>query len=141
MNRIIKKVELEGQIADLKSDIFSLQISTQHLKKNIDKKNRVLLFMKNSPYIRATKKETSVAFVPYANLHKVAIGAPVFSCYLDMLLCYKSGHVLEIYHAEEYSKHPIFKSDVKGQLIAINFDSIADSQKKLLFINSKPLLI
>lgn len=141
MNKVIKKVELEGHIAELKSDIFSLHISTKQLKNNIEKKLRVLRFMKNSPYILATKKETTVAFIPYANVHKVTIGSPVFSCHLDMLFCYKSGHISGIYTAEEYSKHPIFKSDVKGQFIAIHFNSAADAQKKLLFIHSKPLLI
>ena len=141
MNKVIKKVELEGQLAELNSDIFSLQISTQQLKKNIDKKKHVLQFMKNSPYILATKKETTVAFVPYVNLHTVTIGAPVFSCYLDMIFCYKSGYISGVYNAEEYSKHPIFKSDVKGQFIAIHFNSATDGQKKLLFINSKPLFI
>lgn len=141
MTKVIKQVELEGQIAGLKSDIFSLQISTKQLQKNIDKKNHVLSLMKKSPYILATQKKTTVAFVPYAHLSKVIAGAPVYSCYLDMLLCYKSGNISEVYSAEEYAKHPIFKSDVKGQLIGIHFNSEADGQKKLLFINSKPLLI
>ena len=141
MSRVIKKVELESQISELKSDIFTLTVTTKLLKKNIDKKNKVLSFMKSSPYIQATRKATTVAFVPYHNLNKVKIGAPIYSCYLEMIFCYKSGQVSSIYNGEEYSSHPIFKSNIKGQLIGVDFINEADAQKQLLFINSKPLLI
>ena len=141
IDKVIKKVELEGQIAQLKSDIFSLNLTVKHLNKNIKKKTRVLASMTNSPYILATKKATTVAFVPYSNLKKVTVGEPVFSCFMDMILCYKSGYVLSIYNAEEYAKHPVFKSDIKGQLIGIAFNQETDGQKKLLFLKSKPLLI
>lgn len=141
MNKVIKKVELEGNIAQLTSDIFSLKITQGHLQKNITKKTKVLSLMKNSPYIMATRKPVTVAFVPYTNLKKIKVGSPTYSCYLDMVLCYKSGVVVGIYNAEEYTKHPIFKSDIKGQLIGVEFTYESDAQKKLLFLNSKPLLI
>ena len=141
MDKVIKKVELANQIAQLKSDIFSLTVNTKQLKKNIEEKNQALALMTNSPYILATKGPTTVAFVPYRNLTHAKVGSPVYSCWLDMVLCYQSGHVARIYEAEEYSKHPIFKSDIKGQLIGIVFNHETDGQKKLLFLNSKPLLL
>lgn len=140
MDKVVKKAELEELILQLKSDIFSLTITADQLTKTIDEKNQVLSILTNSPYIQATKNPTTVAFVPYRNLKRVKVGAPVYSCMLDMILCYKSGTVANVYKAEEYSKHPIFKSDLKGQLIGIAFDEESDGQKKLLFINSKPLL-
>jgi len=141
MTRVIKKSELQGDISQLKSDLFSLQVTIQHLQKNIHKKVAVLKSIKHSPYILATKKLTEVAFVPYTNLKKVNVGAPVYSCYWDMVFCYRSGEILAIYDAEEYAKHPIFKSDIKGQFIGIKFYQAADGHKKLLFLNSKPLLV
>lgn len=140
MDKVVKKAELEELIAQLKSDITSLTITSDQLKKTIEEKNLVLEVLTNSPYVRATKEPTTVAFVPYRNLKRIKVGSPVYSCMLDMILCYKSGSVSYVYKAEEYSKHPIFKSDLKGQLIGIAFDAENDSQKKLLFINSKPLL-
>ena len=97
--------------------------------------------MKKSPYIRAIKESTTVAFVPYHNLKNLKKGSPVYSCYLDMIFCYRSGQISNVYNAEEYFPHPIFKSELKGQLIGIAFNNTSDSQKKLLFINSKPLVI
>ena len=141
MDKVVKKVELENQIAQLKSDIFSLVVSTEQLKKTIDSKKKVLALMMNSPYILATKVPTTVAFVPYRNLTRATVGAPVYSCWLDMVLCYQSGRISRVYKAEEYSRHPIFKSDIKGQLIGVVFNNETDSQKKLLFLNSKPLLL
>ena len=141
MSKVVKKVELENQIAQIKSDIFSLTVSTERLRANIKEKNKVLALMTNSPYILATKVPTTVAFVPYRNLAHAKVGAPVYSCWLDMVLCYQSGYVSRVYKAEEYFKHPIFKSDIKGQLIGIVFNHEIDGQKKLLFLNSKPLLL
>jgi ferritin-like metal-binding protein YciE len=141
MDKVIKKTELENQIAQIKSDIFSLKVSIADLEKNVSKKKEVLKVLTNSPYILATRASTTVAFVPYRNLAQVKVGAPVYSCLLDMLFCHQSGRVSRVYKAEEYSKHPIFKSDMKGQFIGIEFKQRADGQKKLLFLNSKPLFV
>ena len=141
MDKVIRKVELENQMAQFESDIFSLTVSTERLKKNIKERGRVIALMTNSPYILATKTPTTVAFVPYRNLKHAKVGAPVYSCWLDIALCYRSGHVSRVYKAEEYSKHPMFKSDIKGQLVGIVFNREMDGQKKLLFLNSKPLLL
>ena len=65
MDKVIRKVELENQIAQFKSDIFSLTISVARLKENIKEINQVIALMTNSPYILATKVPTTVAFVPY----------------------------------------------------------------------------
>lgn len=139
--KVVKKVELETQLAELKSDIFSLNINIDHLKKSIQKKSQALSVIKNSPYIHAIKEPTTVAFVPYHNLKRVHVGSAVYSCYLDMIFCYQSGLVSHVYEAEEYFSHPIFKSEVKGRLIGITFNHQTDSQKKLLFLNSKPLIV
>ena len=141
IDKVVKRAELESQKTQLESDIFSLNVRTNQLHKSITEKQRVIALMKNSPYIRATHSLTTVAFAPYSNLKNIEIGDAVYSCYLEMILCYKSGYVSELYSAEEYSKHPIFKSDIKGQLVGIKFKQSADGQKKLLFLKSKPLLL
>jgi hypothetical protein len=141
MDKIVRKAELARQIVQLKSDVFALTVTVEHLENSISKRTRVLLLSKQSPYIIATKASTHVAFVPYKNLSHVKIGATVYSCYLDMILCYKSGHITQVYAAEEYGRHPIFKSDIKGQFIGISFKDVTDAQKNLLFLNYKPLLI
>jgi hypothetical protein len=140
MNKVVKKVELMQHISGLKSDVYSLTIMVNHLDSIIKKRAKVLHLMRKSPYILATKKPTDVAFVPYSNLNHVKLGSKVYSCYLDMLLCYESGAVTQIYKAEEYSRHPIFKSEIKGKYIGITFKNELDARKKLLFLNSKPLL-
>ncbi len=141
MDKIVKKIELTRQIAQLKSDIYALKVTIEHLLNVIKKRSEVLALMKKSPYILATKEPTHVAFVPYKNLPQVKIGAPVYSCYFDMILCYQSGSITAAYKAEEYAKHPIFNSDMKGQFVGIAFKDETDAQKKLLFLGSKPLLI
>lgn len=141
MDKVIKRAELENQISQLKIDILSLYLSIDHLKNNNRKKSKALTLIKQSPYILATRKPTTVASVPYSNLKHLKLGSPIYSCYLDMLLCYKSGQIVAIYPAEEYFNHPVFKSEIKGQLIGISFYKESDAHKKLLFLNSKPLFI
>jgi hypothetical protein len=141
MYKIVKKVELDSQITQLKSDIFSLTLNINQLHETIEKKNHALAVMRNSPYIQAINKPTAVAFVPYRNLKKARIGAPVYSCYLDMVFCYKSGSITSVYQAEEYFPHPVFKSEIKGLLVEVEFKNPGDGQKRILFLNSKPLLI
>lgn len=141
MSKISKKMELTHQILQLKSEIFSLNITIDSLEKIIKKHMEVLSLIKQSPYILATKSPIHVAFVPYKNLAHVKMGLPVYSCYLDMMFCYQSGHITQLYKDEEYTKHPLFKSDIKGEFIGIAFNHEKDAQKKLLFINGKPLFI
>lgn len=141
MHKVVKKAELERQISELKIDTYALTATIKELKTNIDKRKKALALMQKSPYILATKGMTTVAFVPYGNLKRVKIGNPVYSCYLDMIFCYKAGTVTSVYRAEEYGVHPIFKSETKGQFIGIAFYNKVDAQKKLLFLNSKPLFV
>lgn len=141
MHKVVKKVEIERQVAELEIDTYALSENIKELEYNIKKRKRALTLMRKSPYIRATKGLTTVAFVPYKNLKRVKVGSKVYACYLDMILCYKAGNVTNIYMAEEYGVHPIFKSETKGQLIGITFQDPTDAQKKLLFLNSKPLLV
>lgn len=141
LQNVVKKNELDIQIAELKIDTYSLKVTIEHLERVIKTRQDALEKMRRSPYILAINQSTWVAFVPYTNLHSVTPGSPVYSCYLDMIFCYKSGVVTDLYSAEEYGKHPIFKSEVKGQLIRIAYIDEKDARKKLLFINSKPLMI
>lgn len=139
LHNIVKKNELDIQIVDLNIDTYSLKVTIEHLKKDINKRQLALKTMRKSPYILATKRLISVAFVPYTHLKHIKKGNPIYSCYFDMMICHQAGQVADIYKAEEYGKHPIFKSEIKGQLIRIAFNNKMDAQRKLLFLNSKPL--
>jgi hypothetical protein len=141
LQNIIKKNELDTKIAELKVDSYAYKVSSEHLEKDIKKRERALARMRNNPYILATKRPTTVAFLPYVNLNHIKKGDPVYSCYFDMIVCHQSGYIAAIYSAEEYGTHPIFKSELKGQLLRIAYTDKKDAQKKLLFLNAKPLLI
>jgi len=141
IQKVIKKVELDSQIAELKIDAYNLSTTIEYLEKNIEKRRKTLTVMKNSPYILATRVSNTLAFVPYHNIKNIKVGSPIYSCFMDMIFCYQSGLITHIYQGEEYGKHPIFKSEIKGQLVAVTFNRKTDAQKKLVYLNSKPLLI
>lgn len=140
MNNVTKKMELENKISELNTEIYSLNIKTKQLVKNIEKRRAALKVLRDNPYILATKKPVDVAFVPYRNVKNIQVGSPVYSCYLDMVFCYRSGRVMSLYHAEEHGRHPVFQSEIKGMYVRIAFDDEEDAQRKLLFFHSKPLL-
>ena len=136
---VLKKNELDVKRSELKITIYSLQVTMAHLKKDIKKRQKALIKMRKSPYILATKRPTTVAFIPYRHLKHAQVGSHVYSCYFDMLFCYRSGYVAEAYSAEEYGKHPLFKSETKGALIRVVYNNEHDAHKKLVFLKSKPL--
>ena len=136
---VLKENELDVKRAELKTTIYSLHVTMEHLKKDIKKRQRALVKMRKSPYILATKRPTTVAFIPYRHLKHAQVGSYVYSCYFDMMFCYRSGYVAEAYSAEEYGKHPLFKSETKGVLIRVVYNNEHDAHKRLLFLKSKPL--
>lgn len=56
IQNVVKKNELDIQIAALKIDSYALKVTIKHLEKGIKKRQQALAKMQRSPYILATKK-------------------------------------------------------------------------------------
>jgi hypothetical protein len=81
------------------------------------------------------------AFVPYDNTSSVSAGAPVYDCYLNMVVCRKVGTVKQVFSGEEHAMHPIFKSDMRGSLIQLDLQNPESAKSKTVFLNRKPLFL
>jgi hypothetical protein len=103
--------------------------------------NRILQVAMNSPYYRALWASTPILFIPYDNLSKAEPGAAIYDCILQVLLCRQVGTIDKVFEAEEYARHPLFKSDLKGRFATINLTDKNASNSLVLFMGSKPLFI
>ena len=128
------KAQLSIQQETTKATIDALEASTAAL-------DRVIAVAKTSPYYAALSAPLSVAFVPYENLSRVTLGAIVYDCLLQVVLCQAVGTVTKVYEAEEYADHPLFRTKLKGRFVGVDFGNSTAAQSPVVFIGVKPLLI
>lgn len=138
-----KRAELTSQIAQL--DI-SIQASEQQLQTEREQVRRLedaIALASHTPYYLAVSGSVPVnlAFVPYENLNNVSVGAPVYNCYLNIVLCRHVGRVKQLFDTEERVQNPIFRTDMRGVMIQLELDDPSAAMSKTLFLNRRPLLI
>lgn len=141
MGSVKQSIELQTLKAQLEIQLFTVTATAKALQQSIDENNRVLTIAKTSPYFRALTESVNVAFVPYENFHGIKVGDKVYDCYLQVILCREAGVVTTLYDAEEYARHPLFKTDLKGRLIEVKFTKPEAAESQVVFIGGKPLLI
>ena len=137
---LAKKAELRSALTQLVIQVNSgkEQLATDKLQ--IVELQQAILTAQNSPYFLATKGGVEFAFVPYDNRGGIAIGVPVFACYLNMVGCYQVGVVKHVFTDEETVQHPIFKNQIRGSLVELNMTDYQATKNQVLFVGHKPLL-
>jgi ribosomal protein S20 len=135
-----KQAELISEIAQLDIAIGVAQKQIYEEKKQLDRLKAALNTAKQTPYYLSVSGDSAVnfAFVPYDNQASASIGAPVYDCYLNMVLCRKVGTVKQIFAGEEHAIHPIFRTDIRG--FQMQLDHPESAKSKTVFLNRKPLL-
>lgn len=136
------------QLADVKAlqAQLNIQLATatatiDALKSSIAENERVLTVAQSSPYYRALREPISVAFMPYTNLDNAKVSEKVYDCYLQVIACHEVGVVKTLYDAEEYARHPLFKTDMRGKLVEIKFTNPDNGKSQVVFIGGKPLFL
>lgn len=138
-----------GQRATLESEVAQLGINIgigeQQVKTDQDQIegiNRAMATVQQSPFYLATQTSKSLkfAFVPYDNESHVTVGASVYDCYLNMVICREVGVVKRVFTDEQKATHPVFKTDVRGFFIQLEMTRPESAKSKTLFLNRKPLL-
>lgn len=139
---------LEKQ-AELRSEAAQLDVSMEVAEKELAEDNRqiarlhdAIVTAKLSPYyLNAMGQErVNFAFVPYDNQASAVPGAPVYDCYLNMILCRNVGSVSRRFAGEEQATHPIFKTQIRGFLIQMDLKQAEAAKSKTVFLGRKPLL-
>jgi CII-binding regulator of phage lambda lysogenization HflD len=137
-----KQAELRSEVAQLDIAIAVAQKQLQEETRQIDRLRQAIVTAKQSPYYLNASGEQRLyfAFVPYDNQTSAAVGARIYDCYLNMVVCRKVGTVKQIFTGEEDAIHPIFKTQVRGFLIQMNLDNFDSAKSKTVFLGRKPLL-
>lgn len=141
ISAVKQSIELKAMLAQLQIQQTTAMSNVTALTSALAGSERVLAVAKTSPYYRALREEVTVAFVPYSNLDGIEVGDKVYDCYLQVLLCHKVGKIITIYDAEEHTRHPLFKTDLRGRLVEIKFTDPDSSKSQVVFIGGKPLLL
>jgi CII-binding regulator of phage lambda lysogenization HflD len=144
-----KSLEVLEKQAQLRSDIAQLDVTLSVAEKQLEEDNRqvdrlhdAIQIAKQSPYYLNANgdKRLYFAFVPYDNQTNATVGAPIYDCYLNMVLCRKVGSVKQIFAGEQVINHPIFKTQVRGLTILMNLSRPESAKSETVFLGRKPLL-
>lgn len=144
-----KSLDVLEKQAELRSDIAQLDVTLSVAENQLREDNRqverlreAINIAKQSPYYlnASGNKRLYFAFVPYDNQANAKVGAPIYDCYINMVLCRKVGTVKEIFHGEEVISHPIFKTQVRGLTILMDLSRRESAKSQTVFLGHKPLL-
>jgi hypothetical protein len=142
LNVLVKQAELRSEVAQLDVAINVAEKQLQEETRQIDRLRQAIVTAKQSPYYLNASGEQRLyfAFVPYDDQANAVVGAMVYDCYLNMILCRRVGSVKQIFPGEEQAIHPIFKTQIRGFLIQMNLDNAESAKSKTVFLGSKPVL-
>lgn len=110
------------------------------LQRSLERYDKMVRTLQDSPFIRALDGRGSIAFVPYDNLDRAKPGAPVYGCAIGPLFCKKVGSVVALLDGEMSYKHPLHNTQLRGQPVQITLGNIKDAERKVLFVGGRPLL-
>lgn len=144
-----KSLDAIEKQAELRSDIAQLDVTLSVAQKQLMEDNRqvqrlhdAIEIAKLSPYFLNGKgdKQLYFAFVPYDNQAAATVGAPIYDCYLNMVICRKVGSVKQVFSGEQIINHPIFKTQVRGLTILMDLSRPKSAKSQTVFLGGKPLL-
>jgi hypothetical protein len=138
-----KQAELRSEAAQLTLAINLAEKQFQEDSRQIDRLRQAIVTAKQSPYYlnAAGGQVLYFAFVPYDNQASAVAGAPIYDCYLNMIVCRRVGAVSQTFPGEETAIHPIFKTNIRGFLMQMNLDHPDSAKSKTVFLGRKPLLL
>jgi hypothetical protein len=137
-----KQAELRSEIAELDITLSVAEKQLQEDNRQVDRLRDAINIAKQSPYYLNANgtQRLYFAFVPYDNQSDAKVGAPIYDCYLNMVLCRKVGTVKQIFLGEEVISHPIFKTQVRGLTILMDLSHPESAKSQTVFLGRKPLL-
>jgi hypothetical protein len=139
---IEKQAQLRSDIAQLDVTLSVAEKQLQEDNRQVDRLHDAIQIAKESPYYLNANgdKRLYFAFVPYDDQANATVGAPIYDCYLNMVLCRKVGTVKQIFRGEQMINHPIFKTQVRGLTILMNLSHPESAKSETVFLGRKPLL-
>ncbi|MCS6915308.1 MAG: hypothetical protein RMK29_08875 [Myxococcales bacterium] len=122
---LLEQARAEGSREALRQGIAALDQS-------LGEYDRLLATARNSPLLRATGGNLTVAYVPYANLDNATEGTPLFGCYLGILICRRVGRIVEHLPGEVSFQHPLRNQTLRGRMVQIELDEARWAEEQVL---------
>ncbi|MES4787773.1 MAG: hypothetical protein C4294_20400 [Nitrospiraceae bacterium] len=141
---LVRLAEMKNSLGDVELKLAQLEAEGAGKTREYRDLNNFLQKLMASPYFVATNSEQDFhryAFVPYENESSAKVGAPVFACYLEVVLCSKVGSIKAVTGTEERGRHPVFERDIRGFLVELDMTDMSAAKKHSLFFGSRPLLV
>jgi hypothetical protein len=110
------------------------------LAAGVERYQRLVGAIAESPYLRAVQHQGTIAFVPYENLSRMQPGTSLYSCALGLLWCHRVGQVVAVLPGELPFKHPLHNSMVRGQAVQVALTDGRAAERKTLFAGGRPIL-
>lgn len=130
----LELAELESQRAPVKRQIEAIDDSREDYQ-------RIMATIENSPYYQALHEQATVAFVPYENLHNVEPGTPIYGCTLELIWCHEVGEVVSVLDGEIQTRHPLFKTDMRGLMVELELSEESWAEEKALYAEGAPFFL
>jgi hypothetical protein len=139
MDTMARRAELANSLVELTAEINTAESQRVADQVQIATLTSAINLAKRSPLYKAISGNTTkFAFVPYDN--EVHTGDPVYGCYLMIVICRKVGVIGATYDVEEKITHPLFHTDVRGNLAELKLSIPKAAKKNVLFVGGKPWL-
>lgn len=145
-----KALESLARLNVIKRELSEVELKLKQLDQEVAIKTAeakelegMLTKLTSSPYYVAAYSEQSIhqfAFVPYENEDSAKVGAPVYSCYFEVILCSKVGSIKAVTKDEEKGRHPVFQRDIRGFLVDLELTDEKAAKEHVLFFGGRPLL-
>jgi uncharacterized coiled-coil protein SlyX len=110
------------------------------LKKSLERYEKMVTTISESPYLRAVEGKDTIAFVPYDNMGGVKPGAPLYACSMGPLFCSKVGQIVALMPGEMSFKHPLHNTQLRGQPVQVQLTDAHTAERKVLFAGGRPML-
>ncbi|MGA9520943.1 MAG: hypothetical protein WBV82_05735 [Myxococcaceae bacterium] len=128
---------LEAQRAEETRD--ALKETLAALDRSITQHAQLLDTIRKSPWLRATERNVTVAFVPYDNLDEARPGEPLYGCALQFGWCKRVGVITEVYEGEVQARHPARNAELRGVMVEIELDDGRWVREAILHAGRAPL--
>jgi hypothetical protein len=130
----LELAELEAQRPPLERSIAAIDESRADYAEIMDT-------IRRSPYYQALHEQATVAFVPYENLHNVEAGTPIYGCSLQLVWCHEVGEVVAVLDGEIQTRHPLFKTDMRGMMVQLELSEEKWAEEKALYAEGAPFFL
>ncbi len=130
----LELAELESQRAPIDRQIVAIDQGREDY-------DQILATIRNSPYYQALHEQATVAFVPYENLHNVEKGTPIYGCSLELIWCHEVGQVVNVLDGEIQTRHPLFKTDMRGLMVQLELTDETWAEEKALYAEGAPFFL